>query len=294
MEAFQLAVPAVSGSRAASAANSSAACPQPRSVRVPTAFSHGGRRAAEAVPTFVGLRRFDAREFRAAVRPAARGPSAPVVHAVTASAATDFKRLARMLCSDWDNKAQAWENPSFWSHIRVGIRPIPQHKQDEFNKAFGHDGAKCYWLWLENAYEFAIDKPYRVAAIRLAEKDGGMIMENYKIKGYPLEAVDLFNTVRNFDRIEKVTAERLEFSCGCSLDVVPTASGYKGTTEPGKKCVVERKGVKSWLQSDFEVTPENFYSLDVGRSCDDDAQLWGSVAGRFAFDRKEDWSAYVA
>ncbi|MGL4502877.1 MAG: CpcT/CpeT family chromophore lyase, partial [Planktothrix sp.] len=38
---------------------------------------------------------------------------------------TDILKLAKLMAADFSNQAQAFENPPFFAHIRVCIRPLP-------------------------------------------------------------------------------------------------------------------------------------------------------------------------
>ena len=41
------------------------------------------------------------------------------------SNSTDVKALAKLMAGDFSNEAQAIENPPFFAHIRVCMRPLP-------------------------------------------------------------------------------------------------------------------------------------------------------------------------
>ena len=43
------------------------------------------------------------------------------------------------------------------------------------------------------------------------------------------------------------------------------------------------KGQNTYLDSDFEIDGEKFFSRDRGRDLETDEQIWGSVAGPFHF-----------
>ncbi|MFN9956344.1 MAG: CpcT/CpeT family chromophore lyase, partial [bacterium] len=38
---------------------------------------------------------------------------------------TDILTLARWMAADFSNQAQVFENPAFYAHIRVCMRPLP-------------------------------------------------------------------------------------------------------------------------------------------------------------------------
>jgi hypothetical protein len=54
--------------------------------------------------------------------------------------------------------------------------------------------------------------------------------------------------------------------------------------------MVVRRGVNTYLDSEFEIDSEKFVSLDRGRDPETDEHLWGSVAGPFEFVR---WASFA-
>jgi len=66
---------------------------------------------------------------------------------------TDIATLARWMAADFSNQEQAFENPPFYAHIRVCIRPLPPARFPEPT------------LFLEQAYDFALNQPYRLRAL---------------------------------------------------------------------------------------------------------------------------------
>lgn len=41
------------------------------------------------------------------------------------TSSTDIATLARLMAADFSNQEQAFENPPFYAHIRVCMRPLP-------------------------------------------------------------------------------------------------------------------------------------------------------------------------
>jgi hypothetical protein len=83
--------------------------------------------------------------------------------------------------------------------------------------------------------------------------------------------------------------------CGCGMNVQWTGSSFKGQVEPGKKCLVERKGQQSYLDNEFEILDQGnrLISLDRGRDLVTDERLWGSIAGPFEFTRVQNFSGEI-
>ncbi|MEM8614431.1 MAG: chromophore lyase CpcT/CpeT, partial [Cyanobacteria bacterium P01_H01_bin.105] len=80
---------------------------------------------------------------------------------------TDISTLLKWMAADFSNQAQAIENPPFFAHIRVCMRPLPPN--------FLPGGC----LYLEQAYDFVLDQPYRVRVLHFLPQDDHILLENY-------------------------------------------------------------------------------------------------------------------
>ena len=189
----------------------------------------------------------------------------------------DIATLARWMAADFSNQEQAYENPPFFAHIRVCIRPLPL------------DLLSGVSLFLEQAYDFALNQPYRMRVMKLIPTE-----ENIVIKHYTLKDEKLFHGAsRQPERLNKLTIEDLKDMPGCNMIVEWTGKSFKGRVEPGKACVVVRNEKTTYLDNEFEIDAEDFFSLDRGRDVETDERVWGSVAGPFHFVRKQSFASEV-
>ena len=188
---------------------------------------------------------------------------------------TDILTLARWMAADFSNQAQAFENPPFYAHIRVCMRPLPLEVLSGVS------------FLVEQAYDYMITNPYRVRVLKLLNRNSHIEIENYTVK----EEQKFYGASRDRDRLSTLKAEDLEKLPGCNMIVEWTGSSFKGKVEPGKACIVVRKGQTTYLDSEFEIDAEKFISLDRGRDPQTDEHLWGSVAGPFYFVR---WASFAA
>lgn len=184
--------------------------------------------------------------------------------------ATDVVTLARWMAADFSNQAQAFENPPFYAHIRVCMRPLPQGFLPGIS------------LFVEQAYDYTLDDPYRVRVLELVNDASGILIKNYSLQ----QETDFYGAARDRDRLAALTPEALNLLSGCNMQVSWTGHSFKGQVEPGKGCMVVRKGQETYLDSEFEIDAEKFISLDRGRHPQTDELVWGSVAGPFYFTRK--------
>lgn len=182
---------------------------------------------------------------------------------------SDVATLARWMAADFTNQAQAFENPPFYAHIRVCMRPLPL------------DVLGGVSFLVEQAYDYQLNLPYRIRVLKLLGQGDRIEIENYTLK----QEEPFYGASRDLKRLKTLTAENLEKLPGCNMVVEWTGQSFKGRVEPGKGCIVVRKGKTTYLDSEFEIDEEKFLSLDRGLDVETDAMVWGSVAGPFYFVR---------
>jgi hypothetical protein len=196
------------------------------------------------------------------------------------SHATDLKTLVQWMSGEFSNQPQAFENPPFFAHIRVCMRPLPF----SFFNAPG--------LFLEQAYDLDISQPYRIRVLKFEIINGQIEVPHYRLK----DDDRLKGAARDQAKLETLQLDDLDLMCGCGMQVEWTGNSFKGRVEPGKKCLVERKGQQTYLDNEFEILDQGktLMSLDRGRDLETDERVWGSIAGPFHFDRVQDFSREVS
>ncbi|MBF2003675.1 MAG: chromophore lyase CpcT/CpeT [Synechococcales cyanobacterium C42_A2020_086] len=190
---------------------------------------------------------------------------------------TDIGTLARLMAADFSNQAQAFENPPFFAHIRVCMRPLPCELLSGVS------------LFVEQAYDYMLNDPYRVRALKLTAQNNRIEIENYLVK----DETAFYGASRDLQRLQTLTPDHFEKLPGCNMIVEWTGSSFKGYVEPGKGCFVMRKGKQTYLDSEFEIDEHKFISLDRGMDPETDEQVWGSVAGPFYFVRRTSFANEV-
>ena len=189
----------------------------------------------------------------------------------------DITTLARWMAADFSNQAQAFENPPFFAHIRVCMRPLPLEVLSGIS------------LFVEQAYDYMLNDPYRVRVLKLLNAGDRIEIENYTVK----QEENFYGASRDLQLLKTLTSDRLEKLPGCNMTVEWAGNSFKGKVEPGKGCIVFRKGQKTYLDSEFEISEERFISLDRGRDLETNEHLWGSVAGPFHFLRRQSFADEV-
>jgi hypothetical protein len=190
---------------------------------------------------------------------------------------TDITTLARWMAADFSNQQQAFDNPPLFAHIRVCMRPLPPGFLSGVS------------LLVEQAYDFDLNDPYRVRVLNLINQNGQIEIENYTVR----EEKEFYGASRDTNRLLSLTADRLEKLSGCNMLVEWTGKSFKGYVEPGKACLVVRKGKTTYLDSTFEIDAERFISHDRGRDPETDEHIWGSLAGPFEFVRRASFADEV-
>ncbi len=186
----------------------------------------------------------------------------------------DILTLARWMAADFSNQAQAFENPPFFAHIRVCMRPLPPGLLPGIS------------LFVEQAYDFELNQPYRVRVLELLQQGDGIAIQNYTLR----EEQPYYGASRDLERLQRLTADQLVLLSGCNMLVEWTGQSFKGYVEPGKACIVVRKGKTTYLDSEFEIDADKFISHDRGRDPETDEHVWGAVAGPFHFVR---WASFA-
>jgi CpeT/CpcT family (DUF1001) len=185
------------------------------------------------------------------------------------SHATDISTLMRWMAADFSNQEQAFENPPFFAHIRVCMRPLPP---DLFSAPS---------LFLEQAYDLDTKQPYRMRVLRFLEIDSRIEIEHYQVR----EEQRFYGASRDLELLSQLTPDDIQKMCGCTMHVEWTGKSFIGRVEPGKGCIVVRNGQTTYLDSQFEIDPEKLVSLDRGRDMETEERVWGSIAGPFEFVR---------
>ncbi len=187
------------------------------------------------------------------------------------SHATDISTLLKWMAADFSNQAQAIENPPFFAHIRVCMRPAPSNVLS----------GSC--LYLEQAYDFMLGQPYRVRMLHFLPQDDHILLENYTFK----DQDTVIGAARDQQKLATIEAGQLEKMPGCDMTVRWTGQSFVGKVVPGKNCMVVRKGKTSYLDNEFEITDHKLVSYDRGRDPETDELLWGSIAGPFEFEKRQ-------
>ena len=60
---------------------------------------------------------------------------------------------------------------------------------------------------------------------------------------------------------------------------------FRGSVEPGNKCLINKRGCQTYLTSEVEITEKTWWSLDRGMDIETHEQVWGSTHGALKFEK---------
>ncbi|MGD1919080.1 MAG: chromophore lyase CpcT/CpeT [Pleurocapsa sp.] len=178
--------------------------------------------------------------------------------------------LARLMAGDFCNRQQSDADPKNYAHIRIFFRPLPW----EFFSGIG--------FYSEQVYDYDLWSPYRQGVHRLVDQGDRIYIENYSIK----EAENYAGSGHNRDILLTIPSAEIERRHNCSMVFTKEKEMFRGSVEPGNKCLIHRKGVNTYLVSLVELTETTWVSWDRGMDIDSHKQIWGSAIGPLKFKKR--------
>jgi CpeT protein len=159
----------------------------------------------------------------------------------------------------FNNKAQAFSNPSRYAHIIITHIDIGEGL-----------------FYGEQAYNYQIGLPYRQFVLEPTIKNDKILVLNYEITDKHL--------YRNGKNLESLTRNSLTKKDGCDTIFDYVNDKFVGGTT-GCECFVNWRGRNTYLQTQVELTKDFYYVIDKGMCAEHHHQIWGSRYGRFEFKR---------
>ncbi len=193
----------------------------------------------------------------------------------------DLVTLARWMAGDFSNFKQAHAHPTDFAHIRIFFRPLPF----EFFEALGFPGGIGFYS--EQVYDYDLWKPYRQGLHRLVNKGDHIYIENYGFQ----DGVPYAGSGHNLEVLQSIPADCAIPRTGCAMIFKREGDQFIGSVEPGKLCLIPRKGKKTYLVSRVELTENTWVSLDQGMDADTDEHVWGSTEGVLQFEKRESFAS---
>lgn len=179
-------------------------------------------------------------------------------------------RFSKILAGHYSNAAQSQADPVKFAHINIYFRPLAW-------QVFNGPG-----FYSEQSYSHDPWRPYRQGVHRLITSQQTQIVENF---GFDTP-IRLAGGGFTPELLKIIRADRLKQRCGCAMHFEETAPGcFNGGLEPGRKCLVPRDGLLTYLVSEVLVDSERWISRDQGFDPTTDELKWGSEHGPLQFAR---------
>ena len=183
--------------------------------------------------------------------------------------------LARVMAGDFSNYQQSQNNPKDYAHIRVFFRPLPW----SFFSAIG--------FYSEQTYDYDLWTPYRQGIHRLIDRGDHIYIENYSLQDGMLYA----GAGHNREILETISPDKIARRYNCSMVFHQDGQVFRGAVEPGNQCLINRKGVETYLVSQVEITEDTWISWDRGINPATGEQVWGSAIGPLKFEKRASFAA---
>ena len=184
--------------------------------------------------------------------------------------------LARWMAGEFSNQKQSFADAKNYAHIHVFFRPLPW-------KFFSGIG-----FYSEQVYDYDLWNPYRQGVHRFVDRGEDIYIENYGLKNGILYA----GGARELSILKTITKDAIERRYNCSMVFKWDGNVFRGGVE-GTNCSIEKRGRKTYLVSEVELTETTFVSLDRGMDVNTHEQVWGSTFGPLKFEKVQSFADEV-
>lgn len=178
--------------------------------------------------------------------------------------------LAGLMAGEFENGAQAMEQPAWFVHLRLWYRPLPIRVEGNIA------------LFAEQGNVLG-DRPYRQRVAVLSEIGGDLRVEYWGFR----EPERFLGAGADGGLLAGVGVEDLERLPGCGLGVRAIADGFRGEADEGARCCFQYGGEVRQVVLGFEVGEGRFLSFDRGVDVETGRGIWGALMGAYEFRKVE-------
>lgn len=185
--------------------------------------------------------------------------------------------LSQWLAGEFDNQAQAIDQPVWFVHLRLWYRPLPL--KIEGNLA----------LFAEQVDVLQADRPYRQRVVQLKPTHNPQVLQ---AQYWAFQQPDRFRGAGADPRqLQGMSLADLEFLPGCLLTVTQQGNRFEAKPDSEVKCCFQYDGQTRQVVLGFEVSENKFSSYDRGIDPKTGAGLWGALMGAYEFQKRHsfDW-----
>ncbi|HHP7229525.1 MAG TPA: chromophore lyase CpcT/CpeT [Xenococcaceae cyanobacterium] len=186
--------------------------------------------------------------------------------------------LAQYLVGEFDNQAQALEQPAWFVHLRLWQRRVPLFTEDSIT------------LFAEQASVINLEQPYRPRILRLRDR-GAIEIEYYMFK----DIAQVIGAGRNPTILEQISATDIEFLPNCTLKVaieLISPANYRFTTSPVTEtpCSFNYQDNNYQVFLGLEVTKSELKTYDKGIDPMTGKGIWGALIGAYRFNKLQSFN----
>jgi hypothetical protein len=179
--------------------------------------------------------------------------------------------LTQWLPGEFDNRAQAQEQPIWFVHLRLWHRLLPI--QIEGYPAFFAEQANALYL----------NNPYRQRVLVLKPTPDPEVCE---AQYFAFKQPDRFKGAgANPALLTSLSLDDLERLPGCRLTVTHQNETYKAAPVPDTTCCFQYNGETRQVILGFEISADRFLSYDRGIDPSTKQAIWGAVMGAYEFQK---------
>tara|TARA_B100000965_G_C19413597_1_gene678857 strand:+ start:135 stop:734 length:600 start_codon:yes stop_codon:yes gene_type:complete len=186
--------------------------------------------------------------------------------------------FAKVISGIYSNKEQALENPKYFAHIQIHIRPL-------FFEDF-----QCYAFYSEQRYQHDKWNPYRQTINKLSQIKDIFIISNHKIENkerFTGAALDV-------SLLNKISSTILHENSGCSMLFRENKPGsFLGSIQPGEKCLIQRGKEITFIKSEVILNKDILITEDSGYSKETGKKVWGSNFGPLIFNKLDNFNLFI-
>jgi CpeT protein len=182
---------------------------------------------------------------------------------------TDSILLCQWMAGDFSNRQQAFAHPQQFAHIHIFFRPLPF----DFFNGIG--------FYSEQVYDHDLWTPYRQGIHRVITRGDDIYIENYSL----IDPIRYAGAARELSILNTITPDDIARRQHCGMVFRREDKMFRGSVEPGNRCLIEKKGCMTYLISEVEITENTWFSLDRGMDIDTHEQVWGSTSGHLRFEK---------
>ncbi len=180
-----------------------------------------------------------------------------------------LKTLATYLAGEFDNQAQAREEPVWYVPVRLWHRPL------------NFWGDRGFAFYAEQSNALKLDQPYRPRVFLISDTNGQMQVEYFQIK----DPSPLRGGGRSPEKLTQLHPDNLVALPGCTLTVTPGATEFSARPQPDCKCQFTVDGAVREVKLGFDAGPSSLKTYDQGINPDTGQPIWGALMGPYQYQK---------